>query len=210
MIIQQGLGAALPPASSLISTGITAAGTVSAATGATASVLTAIGIGAQAVPIVGTIIGGVALLVAALGIGNGCGASCTNSTAVVNKIEPFLQQNLAAAQAQAQANGGCLTSAEQSTCVSYFNTAWGDVVQGCGQVGGPGGKQCVTDRQAGGKIDWFKLYLDPIQALPICAVTSAVSVSSDVSSVASDIGVSSDTLIYGAIGLLAALWIFGD
>jgi hypothetical protein len=211
MIIRQGLGSS-PPNSALISTGITAAGTVSAATGATASVLAAVGIGAQAVPIVGTIIGGIALLVGALGIGNGCGASCTNSTAIVNKIEPFLQLNLAAAQAQAQANGGCLTSAEQAACVSYFQQGWAEVVQGCGQVGGPGGKQCVQDRQAGGKIDWVRLYLTPIQALPVCAVTPASvtsDVSSEVNSVASSLGINSTSLVYGAIGLFAVALLLG-
>lgn len=203
MIIQQSLGT-LPPASSLIATGITTGATISAATGATAGLLAAIGIGAQAVPIVGTIVGGIALVIGALGIGNGCGASCTNSTAVVNKVEPYLQQNLTAAQQQAQANGGCLQSAEVTTLVGNFNTLWQYVVTGCGQVGGPGGSQCVADRQSGGKIDWFKMYLAPINAFPVCAVTPASVVNqagSEASNLFSSLGISNNMLLIGAVGL---------
>jgi hypothetical protein len=208
VIIDSNLGT-LPPVSSLISTGITAGGSIAAATGATTGLLAAIGIGAQAVPIVGTIIGGIALAVSALGIGNGCGESCIASTEVVNKVEPYLQQNLAAAQQQAAQNGGCLTSDEQAQAVQTFNTVWQYVVSNCTQVGGAGGSQCIKDRQAGGKWDWFKMYLTPIQNLPVCAASSSAgivsSVEGGVSSIASDLGVGSNFVFWGGALLLGYL-----
>lgn len=223
MIIQQNLGT-LPPTSTLISTGVATAGVVSAATGATAGLLAAVGIGAQAVPIVGTIIGAVALAIGALGIGNGCGGTCTEATQVVNQAEPLLKQNLAAAQAQAVANGGCLTSAELSTAIANFNSVWSQVVANCQKIPAPGGTQCISDRSPGGKYDWTSYYLTPLNAIPVCSTASASSVSNPVSntgnvvvdsvsnavsSVATSIGISSEVLWLGAVGLAAFLLMRG-
>lgn len=204
MIVQKGLGT-VPPASSLISTGLTTGTAVATATGATASLLAAIGIGAQFVPIVGTIVGGIALVIGALGLGNGCGATCTASTTVVNDIEPYMKQNLAAAQAQAQANGGCLTSAEVSTLEGNWNTLWQYVVSNCQKVGGVGGNQCISDRSPGGKYDWTSYYLTPIQQIPVCSATSAGAIEGDVSSVASDLNIPVSWLMIGGLGLAALL-----
>lgn len=206
MIVQsrRSLGT-VPPASSLIATGVTAAGSISAATGATAGLLAAIGIGAQAVPIVGTIIGGVALAISALGIGNGCGETCTASTAVVNQIEPLMQQNLSAAQAQAASNGGCLTSAEVATATSTWQTLWNYVVGNCQKVGGAGGSQCIADRSPGGKYDWTAYYLTPIQQIPVCSTSSSV-----IDETASTIGISSsDLFLFGGLALLG-LFLFEE
>jgi hypothetical protein len=203
LIVQKGLGTITN--SSLIAEGVTAASSVSAATGATASLLAAIGIGAQAVPVVGTIIGGVALLISALGIGNGCGGTCTEATQVVNQIEPLMQQNLSAAQAQASANGGCLTSAEVSAATANWQALWNEVLSNCGQIPAPGGTQCISDRQPGGKYDWTAYYLTPIQQIPVCAVAAPVSVESDISSIANTFGLNisgSELLFYGGVGLL--------
>lgn len=194
-MITTGLGV-LPPPSSLIASGLTVGTSVAASAG----LLTAIGIGAQAVPIVGSIVGGIALVIGALGIGNGCGASCTASTAVVNEIEPYLQQNLQAAQQQAAANEGCLTSAEVSTLQANFNQLWNYVTQNCQKVGGPGGSQCVADRQRGGKWDWFKLYLDPINSYPVCSISSSAGLVSSFSSLS--------PLMLGGIALIGLL-LFG-
>jgi hypothetical protein len=182
MIINNGLGATLPPTSSLIATGVTAASSVAGATGVTASLLAAIGIGAQAVPIVGTIVGGIALAISALGLGNGCGPTCTESTTVVNNTEPYMQQNLAAAQAQAQANGGCLTSAEVATLEANWQQLWNYVLQSCGQIPAPGGTQCISDRSPGGKYDWTAYYLTPIKNIPVCPNSVGSNVDGGVSS----------------------------
>lgn len=170
IVSRNGLGTT-PPSSSLISTGVSVAGTGLAAA-ASAGLLTSIGITAAMVPFIGPIVGGVVLAIAALGIGNGCGPTCTASTNVVNTIEPYMKQNLAAAQSQATANGGCLTSAEVTALTGTFNSLWNYVTQNCGQVGGVGGKQCIADRQRGGKLDWFNWYLDPINAYPVCQSSS--------------------------------------
>lgn len=206
MVIQRGLGT-VPPASTLISTGITTAAGISAATGVTAGLLASIGIGAQAVPIVGTIIGGVALLIGALGVGNGCGATCTETTQIVNAIEPYMQQNVQAAQAQASANGGCLTADEQAVAIGNFQTLWSKVQSGCSQVGGQGGKQCLADRSPGGKYDWTSYYLTPIRNIPVCPSASATqvvasSVGTAAQSIASTLGTNpSNILIYGGLAL---------
>lgn len=125
-----------------------------------------------AVPGVGPIIGaGLAAagqLIQAFGIGNGCGGSCTASTQVVNQVIPMMQKNLANAQAQAVANGGCLTPDETQTCITVFSQLWNTIVQQCTQIGGPGGQNCISDRQRGGKYDCFVTLLDPISAIPVC------------------------------------------
>lgn len=200
---KNGLGV-VPPASSLIATGLTTTAAISSVTGATAGLLAAVGIGAQAVPIVGTIVGGIALVISALGLGNGCGETCTASTSIVNQIEPYMQQNLAAAQAQASVNGGCLTSAEVSVLTSNWSQLWNEVVTNCQKVGGPGGSQCIADRSPGGKYNWTAYYLTPIQQMPICS-TSNVTV--DASEIASGLGLSSTQLIAGAAILVGLFFI---
>lgn len=200
MIQQTGLGAGtVPPTASLISTGLLAGSTISAATGGTAAALAAFGIGAQAVPLVGTIIGGIALAVVALGIGNGCGQTCVASTTVVNNVEPVLQQNLQAAQQQAQINGGCLTSAELTVCQGVFSQVWSYVVANCTQVGGPGGSNCINDRQRGGKWDWYAMYLDPINVIPVCS-NPVSTATTDISSLVSSVSSGSISPVYLAAG----------
>jgi len=156
-----------------IGSGVTTAGAAVAA-GASAGLLTAVGITAAAVPIIGPIVAGVALLINAFGIGNGCGGTCTEATQVVNQIEPLMQQNLTAAQQTVQQNG-CLTSAELAQLESNFQSLWQQVLTGCGQIPAPGGTQCISDRQPGGKYDWTSYYLTPIQQMPVCAVPAASS-----------------------------------
>lgn len=216
MIVQQRLGA-LPPTSSLIATGVTTGGVISAATGATASLLAAIGISAQAVPIVGTIIGGVALAITALGIGNGCGNTCTEATTIANNASAALAANLQAAQAQAAANGGCLTSAEQAVALANIQTILQQLVAGCSQIPAPGGTQCVADRIAGGKYDIYAENAPTVLNIPVCStvsatptsVTSSSNVSSGVDTLASNIGISSEMLWIGGIGIVGLVLLFG-
>lgn len=134
----------------------------------TQGIYTGIESGAMYIPVVGPFVAAAAAIANAFGLGKGCGATCTQSTQVVNSIEPVLQQNLAAAQQQATANGGCLTPAEQATLMQNFQTLWHQVLTGCGQIPAPGGTQCIADRQPGGKWDWTARYLTPIQNMPVC------------------------------------------
>lgn len=157
MIIKSGLGSN----ASLISTGITTTG------GILAAAIPAV----AAIPFVGPIIAGVAVLINVLGIGNGCGGTCTEATQVVNQAQPILEQNLEAAQTTVQQNG-CLTSAEQATCVANFNQVWSQVESQCGQIPAPGGTQCISDRKPGGQFDWTAAYLTPIMNMPVCSASS--------------------------------------
>jgi hypothetical protein len=204
LVRMQGLGAST---SSQITSGVQIAG-AGTAVAASSGALAAIGITSAAIPIIGPIVSGVALLISALGVGNGCGSTCTNATQVVNTIEPYMQQNLAAAQQQATANGGCLTSTEVTTLTNNFNSLWQQVLSGCGAIAAPGGTQCISDRQQGGKYDWFSYYLDPIQAIPVCESATSpapTSVGSSVESVSgTPVTASSTTSSSGVLLLVAA------
>lgn len=185
MIQQTGLGfSADAKTTSLISSGVATAGATGAAIAGTAGMtaaLAAIGVGAWAVPLVGPIIGLVALGISAL-LSDPNGPLKVATTHIVDAIKPYLEQNLAAAQQQASANGGCLTSGEQAAAIGVFNTLWQKVVDNCSnpQYGDPG-KVCISDRQRGGKWDWFSYYYDPIMSIPVCPdpVSSATKVVSN-------------------------------
>jgi hypothetical protein len=207
MLISKGLGT-LPPASTLIGTGLTATTGILSATGATAGILAAFGIGAQFVPIVGTIVGGIALVISALGLGNGCGKTCTESTTVVNNVEPYMQQNLDAANQQAEANGGCLTSAEVAVLTANWNQLWQYVVTNCGAIPAPGGTQCISDRQPGGKYDWTAYYLTPIQQIPVCLPTLASTASGLATNVGSAFGLNSNLVLAGGAAL--GIWLLSE
>lgn len=158
-----GLGAS-PTTSSEINTGIATAGATS---GAIAAIIGASSI----IPIIGPVVAGVTMLITALGVGNGCGGTCTQATQVANQVEPLMQQNLAAGQQAVQQNG-CLTPQEQAQLEANFNSLWQQVVSNCGQIPAPGGTQCISDRQPGGKYDWTSYYLTPIKNMPVCSGTS--------------------------------------
>jgi hypothetical protein len=137
----------------------------------TQGIYTGIESGAMLVPVVGPFVAAAAAVANAFGLGKGCGVTCTQSTQIVNQIEPILKQNLAAAQQQLTANGGCLMPSEVAVLVQNFQTLWSQVLQGCGQIPAPGGTQCIADRQPGGKFDWTAAYLAPIQQMPVCPAT---------------------------------------
>lgn len=191
-----------------INSGLTTAG-AGAAAAASAGLLSVIGITAAAVPFIGPIVAGVTLLISALGIGNGCGGTCTEATQVVNQAETLLQQNLAAAQ-QTVEQYGCLTASEFSQLVQNFNTIWGQVEQQCGAIPAPGGTQCISDRQPGGKLDWTGYYLTPIRSMPVCAdaaVAGAGTAGTGISGVVSSLTSNPILLVALAVG---ALFIFKD
>jgi hypothetical protein len=52
----------------------------------------------------------------------------------------------------------------QQQAIDNFNQGWGIVEQNCSNPQlGDAGVRCIGDRERGGKWDWFKMYLDPIQ-----------------------------------------------
>lgn len=150
-----------------IDTGVTTAGAVAGAA-AQAGLLTGIGVGASAVPVIGLAVLGATVLLNAFHVGQGCGTTCIQSTQVVERILPVMNQNLQAAKDQSLQQGGCITGEQKTALLSNFDQLWNAMVQGCTQVGGAGGSQCVSDRQRGGKYDCFKDLRDPISAIPMC------------------------------------------
>lgn len=198
MFVNSDNGLGSVPTSTIISTGVTSAGTIAGASGGIAAALAAFGIGAQAVPIVGTIIGGVALAIAALGLGNGCGGTCVEATQIANASSQALALNLQAAQAQATANGGCLTQAEQDTAVQNIQNILASLEQQCSQIPAPGGTQCIADRKAGGRYDIIAQNVPSIMDIPVCSGTA---------SLFSGSGISSTDLLIGGLGLAALLFL---
>lgn len=123
------------------------------------------------------IAGAITSLLGALGVGGGCGSTCTQATTVVNQAAVQLQANLTAW------NNSSKTTADQQQAIANFNSVWNIVVQQCQQIGGQGGKGCIADRQRGGKFDWFATFLDPIQnATPSDAGTISAVLTSDLGS----------------------------
>jgi hypothetical protein len=149
MYTRSGLGGS-PLTSQIISTG-------GAAAGVTAGAL----IGTAVFPGFGTAVGAaiglVSGLIGSLFSGGVTGQEKVASTNIVNQVEPLLKQNLAAYMA------GPRTPANQAAALANFDQAWAGVEQACSNpsLGAPG-QACISDRQAGGKWDWFSYYRDPI------------------------------------------------
>lgn len=128
------------------------------------SIAAAIGLStAVAVPIIGAVVAGITFAI--MEFTQGCN-SCIVTSGYANKIEPLMQQNLAAWQASDK------TCAEQKQCVANFDSLWATLAQACSnpQFGGAG-ENCIKDRQAGsckwkdtnGNCwNWFSGYRDPI------------------------------------------------
>lgn len=112
--------------------------------------------------------GAVTELLAAVGIGGGCGQTCITASQYANQVEPILQQNLKNYQALAAPRGKSV----QQAALSVFDQAWTGLVQACSNPAlGSAGKRCISDRQAGACTwkdahgncwNWFSGYRDPI------------------------------------------------
>ncbi len=75
-----------------------------------------------------------------------------DTTNIVNYAATMLNQN-------SQAYNTCQISAEEAQ--SNFDQIWQWVVEECSTPSmGTAGGSCIQERQAGGSIDWFKLYYD--------------------------------------------------
>lgn len=75
------------------------------------------------------------------------------ATQVVDEAEVYLKQNLRLFQEGE-------VGAEEAA--SNFNNVWNYVVTMCKRVGGSPGERCISERERGGRYDWFAWYLDPI------------------------------------------------
>ncbi len=136
----------------------TALSTVQAASAA--GLLTLGGTLAAAIPVAGAVIS-VGLLVFSLLHDSRNAAQKVETTAAVNKGEALIKQNLAAWQASAK------SLATQAQALQNFDDAWNAIVAFCGNGNeGAPGQRCVSERQRGGKYDYFALYRDPIASDP--------------------------------------------
>lgn len=90
------------------------------------------------------------------------------STSIVNEAEPILAQN------RDIFLSGPKTDEAKEYALGVFNQVWASVVASCGDqsLGNPG-KACISDRQRGGKWDWFSYYYDPIASVATVPATSA-------------------------------------
>jgi hypothetical protein len=131
--------------------GPTTSGTISSAAGvggslvgAGSGLLVAAGV-IQGVPVAGQIIGAALAITAVIAsMFKGCGSSCTLTTAEVNQVEPYMQQNLA------QYLAAPVSAATQQEALANFDQLWQGVVTYCSQPSmAQAGKNCISDRQSG-------------------------------------------------------------
>ena len=78
-----------------------------------------------------------------------------DATTVVNGLEPLFRENL-------QQFLKTPTPATQQEAITNFNYMWLTMVQKLESFGA-GGTAGVNDRAPGGKVDWWKLYYNPIE-----------------------------------------------
>jgi hypothetical protein len=89
--------------------------------------------------------GGIAELVGAVSkLFQGCGATCTEATTLVNQVEPYLIQNN-----QIYFTNPNRTTADQATAAATFQQIWATITstQGCGNPAlGSAGQNCINER----------------------------------------------------------------
>lgn len=179
---------------SLAATGATTGVAVAASSGAIAASTAAL-----AVPIIGAVAAGITLL---LSFAFKPDLKKIATTHIVNQAEPYLKQNVDTflqLVSTGQANEQTRQAAEQ-----VFNGWWQQVVNACSQGDyGSAGRNCIGDRQRGGKWDWFKLYYDPIVNAKISAPVAG-DVSSSIAAMFGTGGGSWGLVLGGGL-LLAAL-----
>jgi hypothetical protein len=135
----------------IATTGISA---VSSAAGA--GLLTLAPTLAAALPIAGAVIA-VGALVFSLFHDSRNAEQKVETTQAVNKAAELMQQNLEAWNASNK------NLATQAAALQNFDDLWQQVLNYCGQASeGDPGKRCISERQRGGKYDFFSYYRDPI------------------------------------------------
>ena len=89
----------------------------------------------------------------------GCGNTCVAATKIVNELEPYLKKNVADYLVIPSPR----PSSAQQAALAVFDQVWSTVVTQCSNGSlGDAGARCISDRQRGGKWDWFAYYRDPI------------------------------------------------
>jgi len=183
-----------------------------AETAAASALFSAAAVPSPATPFL-AIAGGVATLLAAVGVGSGGGQDCITASDYANKAEGLLKQNLDTYLALETPRA----KSAQTAGVANFNSIWNGLEQACGAVPGDAGKNCVSDRQAGackwtnaaGCFNWFTGYLYPISQDQNTYDDSSVANTADqaASQVASGLGLTTTQLLVGAAAVLAlVMW----
>ena len=145
---QWGLGASTAPISTQVE---------SAAASTLASVAAFTGPAAPFVLAAAAIAG----LLAALGVGAGCGQACIQATNLVNQAEPVLLKNIQNYFALPAPRAASV----QAAALSCFDQIWQSVQTGCAAIPGTPGKSCVSDRQSGA-CTWKQTATSPLLAFP--------------------------------------------
>lgn len=109
------------------------------------------------VPVVGPIVAGVGIAIAAILNRKGPKQKIA-ATQIVDDLEQQLRANVAGYMEHR-------TAATKAAALANFDAAmaWLESAEGCGNpdLGEPG-RRCISERQRGGKWDWFSYYRDPI------------------------------------------------
>ena len=156
---------------------------------------------------------GVAKVLGALGIGAGCGVTCTQATAIVNDAEPAFLANLQ------QYEDGQITQAQAQ---ATYNNLWQAMTVACAAIPGSAGQDCISDRQQGschwnatgtpptpyspqdGECwNWYLAYYVPLTYPPINAPVAASSTTATTSSTGPASGSSSATATSGLSSLFS-------
>lgn len=153
-------------------TAVKVTGIVTTGAAAAGSAIAAHLIGAAAAGPIGA---GIALLgagIAALIANSGCGPTCVLATRIVDQLEPQLRAN------RDTFLSGPRTLANQRAALANFDLAmqWLRSGEACGAAElGDAGRRCISDRDRGGKWDWYAYYRDPIEAATLDAEPNSLS-----------------------------------
>jgi len=88
----------------------------------------------------------------------GCGVTCQQTTDIANKVATAAGQITAAYWANSTR-----TVSMRDGAVAALQQLYQYLIQNCQAIGGQGGKQCIADRQPGGKYDFQAQQIAPIQ-----------------------------------------------
>lgn len=184
---------------SIVGTVASVGGTAASIAGAAAGAgLLSLGLATSFVPFVGPVLA-LGAVIFSIFHNSKSAQEKVQTTQVVNQIEPYMKQNVAAWQASDK------SCSNQQAALANFDTLWQQVVTQCGQVGDDPGKNCVSDRTRGGKWDWYSYYRDPIANDSCSNVTNAASVVNGASDlvgvIGSATGLSTTEIVLGAVAL---------
>ena len=205
--------------------GTSTSSTIEASVGSTLA--SAVPLSGPAAPFV-AIAAGISEMLAALGVGSGCGQTCVLSSNYANQAEALLQKNIAAYFAITPPRAASV----QAAALANFDTIWADLEQQCSNSQlGSAGQKCISDRQEGGCTwkqpassvppwgtppagacwNWFNGYRNPIAQDPDVVpdadlVTATSSTSSSSSTAGASTSLPSSTWLLIAAAAAVVVW----